>query len=325
MVDIVTNAQQAQQAEAAAHEAEAKAAEEMAQQAQEQAVQDNAATEEAPSSQDTTEWDDLLDDNEDETLPEEAKAEEKAEEPVEEEPPVEEVATEEVSEEQPAEEPKAEETEETPEVEIPEEQPEQETRTPEEIQSEITKAREDARKNLQEQFAFTDEQKERFEEDPSAVLSEMAANLFMDLYDSISQGLRTQMPGMVNGIIAQQNAVRAHQQQFYNAWPQLAKAEYKPTVDRITAAYRQQNPQASNADAIKEIGAQAWVALRLPLDELLAHTQGAPAPQPAPEIQKPAHVPASAGNAPLAAKAPAQPAMNDWEQLATEFINEDNF
>ena len=74
---------------------------------------------------------------------------------------------------------------------------------------------------------------------------------------------------------------------------------------------------------MKEIGAQAWVALRLPLDELMAHTQDAPqALAPAP-VAAPQHVPASAGNAPHAARVPVQQTGNEFTELANEILLDD--
>lgn len=322
MVDVVTQQQATEQHVTEVQAGEAQAAEEMAQAAQEAAVQDTTAEVDIPSSE-AKEWEDLLtDEDSDDAVPEVKPVETPPTEetppeepPAEETPPAEEVP--------PVEAPPAEETP-TPEVVVPpvEETP-AETRTPEEVTAEVKKARETAHEKLVESFKWTEEQTEQFEDDPGKVMSEMAANLFLDLYDSISQGLNSQMPGMVQGIMRHQDAVRANEQKFFGAWPQLADPKYRETVDRISNAYRQQNPTTDEATAVKEIGAQAWVALRLPLDELMAHTQDAPAAQVVPVIPTPGHVPASAGNAPQSAHTPAAAAGNEYEQLATELLNDD--
>lgn len=320
MVDVVTN-QAAEQRHAETVNAEDNAAaEEMAQAAQEAAVQDEPAEVEESSSE-QKQWDDILDEV-DEDMP--ADATPGLEDP---EPVVEEA--EEVQEQETPEEPTP--AEEIPQVEeqaeeviVPPVEEPQDTRTQEEIQSEITKARETAREKLVESFKLTDEQVEQFEEDPAQVLSNMAADLYLDIYDSISQGIRTQMPTMVNGILQQQRAVQAAEQQFYGKWPQLAKAEYRDTVQRISTAYHSQNPNTDSETAVKEIGAQAWVALRLPLDELMAHTQDAPVNHmPTHVAPPPSHTPASAGNAPQSARAPQAAPMNEFEQLASELLIDD--
>lgn len=317
MVDVVTQQAAQEQHSEDVNAAETAAAEEMAQAAQDAAVTDTTAEEEAPSSE-QEQWDDILED-EDES-PEELKAEEKPaeEEETPEETPEEAKATEETP---PAEEASPE--DETPEVVVPVVEEPKDTRTPEEVNSEITKARETARESLVESLKWTEEQTEQFEEDPGAVMTSMAADLFLDLYDSISQGLRSQMPGMVQGMMAQQKAVAAAEQQFFGAWPQLAKAEYRETVDRISNAYRQQNPSMDDATAVKEIGAQAWVALRLPIEELMAHTQDVPTPTPSTPVITPTHVPASAGNTLQSARTPVVATGNEFENLADELLLDD--
>jgi len=325
MVDVVTHqAAEAQNAETV-QAAETAAAEEMATAAQEAAVTETPAEEEAPGSE-QQQWDDIL--VEDEGMPDDAtpgleNLETTTEEVI---APVE--TPEDVT---PAETPTAEEetppeeaaVEATPsEVPVPEVPAPQETRTPEEVQVEITQARKTAKDKLRESFTWTEEQETQFQENPGAVMSEMAADLFLDIYDSVSQGLQAQMPGMVQGILRQQESVQAAEKQFYGAWPQLAKAEYRETVDRIATTYRQQFPTTDNETAITEIGAQAWVALRLPLDELVALTQKTPPSAAAPVIT-PTHVPASAGNTVQAAHAPAKAPMNEFEQLATELLLDD--
>ena len=312
-IEVVTEAQKAKAEEGTVEEVSTPVAE--------------TAVEETLSSEEK-EWDDLLLDEED--TPEELKGEEKVSEEektaVEEEPVEEEVPAEEVPEaaEIPEEEATPPEEEATNEVEVPEPvAPEPDSRTEEEVSAEIQKAREAARDDLVEQFAFTEEQIERFDENPSEVLSEMAADLYLDLFDSISQGLRSQMPGMVNGIIAQQKAQVAYDQQFYGSWPDLAKTEYRSTVDRIAKTYWQENPGMEMDKAIQEIGAQAWVALRLPVEQLLEASKRQEVSAPRAPVTQQAHVPASAGNTTQAARAPAPKPSNEFEQLADEFMIED--
>lgn len=319
MVKVVTNAQAA---EAPAEEIPAEVPE---------APVENTADDEAVSSEETVFSDedvaDLLDEEPpvvDEAEPE-PEPEPEAEEPEPEEPPAEEEPEPVEGEpEQPAEESVAEElAAKEPEVEIPEapEEP-QDTRTPEEVAQEVQKARETAHEKLTEQFKMTEEQEEVFATDPGTVLAKMAADLYLDLYDSMMAGIQQQMPTYVATILQQQNAQTRAEQAFFKAWPQLAKPEYRATIDRISDAYRAQNKSAKPEDAIREIGAQAWVALKLPLDELLALTQpkgnGKAAPEPTAVVE---HVPAGTGAA--RGNAPAPRRLNEYEQFAEEFIDDD--
>jgi hypothetical protein len=308
MVKVVTKAE----AEAAA--------------AVEEAPVEAVAPTEEPVSEDANleNWDDstvdeLLADDEDSMPAPEPEPEPETAEAAEEETPAEEPEPEEPEPEPPAEAAEAEEEVVVPETpEVPEE-PEN-TRTPEEVAEAAKKARESARENLVEQFKMTEEQEEAFAQNPGEFLSNLAADLYLDLYDSMMVGIQTQMPQMVQGIIHTQTTKTKAEQAFFKAWPQLAKPEYKATIDRISDTYSANNRGASQEDAIREIGAQSWVALKLPLDELLALTQtSAPAePEPKVEIQ---HVPAGTGAA--RGNAPKPPQLNDYEQLAEEFIFED--
>ena len=320
MVKVVTEQAAEEEHVSTVQAEEVAAAEEMAQAAQEVAVQDEPAEQEELSSE-QEDWDDLLDENgvEDEVPKVTAEVV-----PVKEEIPPEEVTAEETPPEvvPPAEEVPVAETPSVAEV-PPVEEPPAETRTPEQVTAEITKARETAHEKLVESFKWTEEQAEQFEEDPGTVMSNMAASLYLDLFDSISQGLNANMPGMVQGIMHQQVAVQAAEEQFYGAWPKLSNPEYRETVNRIATAYRQQNPTTDNATAVREIGAQAWVALQLPLDELVALTQTVQPPAVETVIAPPAHVPASAGNAPQSAHAPAANESNDFVNLADELLLDD--
>jgi len=263
------------------------------------------------------EVDELISDGEEEELsePEPEPEPEPEETPAEEEP----APTE------PEPEPPAEEEEPEPELEIPEtpkvsEEP-KDTRTPEEVTAEITKARETAHEKLIEQFKMTEEQEEAFSTDPGTVLAKMAADLYLDLYDSMMGSIQKQMPSYVAALLQAQNVKQSQEQAFFKAWPKLAKSEYRATIDRIADTYKTQNPKASNEDAIREIGAQAWVALRLPLDELLAVTQpklkhGDDTPTSTVE-----HMPAGTGAA--RGNEPAPRRLNEYEQLAEEFISDD--
>lgn len=221
--------------------------------------------------------------------------------------------------------------EEVAEVEIPEVPPEPiDTRTPEEVQKALEEARAKAQVELEQAFRMTEEEEEQFQHNPGDVLSKMAAKLYLDIFNSLMQGVKTQLPSMVTSLMQQDSARKANQRKFYSAWPQLAKAEYLPTIERIANNYRVMNPQAKEADAIREIGAQAWVALRLPLEELaqIASKPTTPVVTPAQEVPTlPANVhrmPASAGNTTQSAKAPVKPALNEFEQLAEELILDDD-
>ena len=230
--------------------------------------------------------------------------------------------------EEPPETPSAEDTtqeEEEEEVVIPPRSEEPEVQqTPEEIKAAQEEARAKAREELKRKFQLTEEQKEAFIADPSTVLSELASDLFLDIYDSLMVGVSGMVPQVVTSVIQQREAQQEVDRRFFSAWPQLAKPEYRATIDRIAENYRRLNPDASDEDAIAEIGAQAWVALRLPIEELAQLTQQSSSIQeeePEPQANV-THIPANPGRVPKATITPPQKG-NEFTELAEEFIQED--
>jgi len=203
------------------------------------------------------------------------------------------------------------------------ETPEDET-TPEsneEFVARTTEARSKAMEELENKFQLSEEQADELISDPNKVLPKMMAGLFLEVYENIMGGLRQQLPNMVTQTMTSANDARQSQNKFYNAWPQLNKAEYHETVTRIAKNYQAMNPGVSQEAALKEVGAQAWVALRLPLDELLAHTQG---DAQVTEVAEVSRAPAGTGGASRQGQAPDQPLVNDFTQLADELLLEDD-
>lgn len=216
------------------------------------------------------------------------------------------------------------------EVEIPREEEEQpqETRTPEEVKAELEQKRTEARNSIAEQFQLTEDQVEALERNPNEVLPQLAADLYLGIFDSVYKAFQSQMPMMVQQTMQMERSKQENEKKFFGAWPQLAKKEYLPVINRIADQYRAMNPQADPEQAVKEIGAQAWVALKLPLDELIRHT-GGDATVAAQQAQqgnvtqmKPSRKPSGTGRA--VSNAPAPKPKGVFEQLAEEF-EEDEF
>lgn len=204
------------------------------------------------------------------------------------------------------------------EVELPPE-PEQEPPSSDDLAAQ----RQQAFEQLVEKFKLTDEQAEAIMLEPNKVLPQFAASLFLDVYDQVVGAIQQGLPQIVSGILAQQQAATQERQAFFSEWPELAKPEYQETIQRIKESYWQMNPKASPEQAIKEIGAQAWVALRLPLDGLLKRAGVAdeaisePSPEAPPEPKKPANTGGPAYSP------PQQKPKNEYELLAEEILAED--
>lgn len=194
---------------------------------------------------------------------------------------------------------------------------EEETKPAEEVTQALEEARVKARDQLKEKFALTEEQEDLLIQSPNKVLPELAANLYLDLFDSIMGGFQQQLPGLIRQVIQTDQVQQKQENAFFEAWPQLNKPDYQETVQRIAQSYRALNPQTSEEEAIKEIGAQAWVALRLPLEELAQVAQGGVVETAAPRQ------PATRRGAAEAVPRKPKP-DNAFTQLANELIEEDD-
>jgi hypothetical protein len=158
--------------------------------------------------------------------------------------------------------------------------------------------------------------------EPGVVLSELAADLHMRVLESSVHGIMAQIPQVVAGYLQSVRQAEQNENTFYGAWPQLAarKAEAGPLVMRFGNAYRQAHPSATPEDFVREVGAMAMVALRIPVEQQVA-------PQ-TPQMQAPPPVPSTgfapanpgAGSVPPAS---APKPLNEWEAMQQEFLRED--
>jgi len=196
--------------------------------------------------------------------------------------------------------------------------------TPEERTAAIAEAREKALVEVEQQFQLTEDEADDLVSDPNSVLPKMMAKVYLDLFTSVMQGMQQQLPNMITNVVKSEEQVVARKTAFYDAWPQLNKAEHLETIRRVGATYAQMNPKATQEDFIKEVGAQAWVALRLPLNELLQHTQAAPVVEPVIPVTTGNRTPAGPGSASVKNTQPTPKQKNEFEILADELLEEDN-
>lgn len=195
--------------------------------------------------------------------------------------------------------------------------------TPEERDTIIAAAREKALVEVEQQFQLTEDEADDLVTDPNKVLPKMMAKVYLDLFTSVMQGMQQQLPNMITNVVKSTEQGNLKRNAFYDAWPQLNKAEHVETVERIGGAYMQMNPKATQEDFIKEVGAQVWVARRLPLDELLQHTNVAPAAETVVAPRKGGRTPAGPGNASVKNTQPTPKQKNEFEILADELLEED--
>ncbi len=238
-------------------------------------------------------------------------------------------------EEKPAPEPPPKEEEEVPSKEGKEEaqasKPEEEAKPPEKTAEELLSARQaeskaqadewkeqrtKARTNIIEAMQFTEKQVEQLQTEPQEVLKEIAADLFLDIHEAVLVSVQRQLPSWIQFNQVQTSAADKSVAAFQTEWPSLdmKKKDVSDTINRVGQTYRQLNPTATAEQFIREVGAQASIALRIPLP---GQVMDAPASQ-APAAPAP-HQPAQPSHVQVPASAPQGP----WEELAEEFIQDD--
>lgn len=164
-----------------------------------------------------------------------------------------------------------------------------------------------ARKDLTEQvYALRPEQADKMITEPEAVLPALAAQVHLNVLESVMSAVRDQLPAW----ITHTQQVTAQKQQideaFYTAWPQLR--EHAEAVDRNRAFYRQANPSISEEQLIKDVGAALYMSLGL-----VSPTADAPSdPAAKPSQVTPIHRPARGRGT-----SKARP-KNEWTEMAAD-------
>lgn len=174
--------------------------------------------------------------------------------------------------------------------------------------------REQEMTRLQGYYALSDEDARLAVVQPEAVLPKLAASLHLNIVDSVVQAVLSRVPEIARASQERERAVAGNETKFYNAWPGLNKPEYKDTVFRAVAAYRQLNPQATMEEVIRAAGLQATIHLRLALPRELLE-QNVPAPVAT------THTPAIG----VSHTQPVRPnaVNNPFEVLSQEFVDFD--
>lgn len=193
------------------------------------------------------------------------------------------------------------------------------TKTQEQVNQEAAARRQEFHANLVE--VYTGSLKDKGAQlliEPEKVLPELAAELHQQVLESAIHGIMSQVPMMVQNVLAMQRTTEQNEAAFFRAWPQLVekRGDAMPLITRFAPIYRQANPTASLEDFIREVGSMTMVALRI--DPNSGASVVAPMVAPMVSAFAPA-VPGSGGIPPAAPK----PAGNAWESLHEEFLHED--
>lgn len=171
-------------------------------------------------------------------------------------------------------------------------------------------------------YKMTEDQVAELNENPAAYIPKAMSRVYLDSISAAFQQFTIYLPRMVDQVLEMKEKNSKNENDFFSAWPELAKHEKgKETVLRLGAAYRQANPGATTEEWINEVGAQAMVTLRLTPTN--GHANGAngngKVDEKTPPVKEKAFKPAS--NTP-AKETPKQKPTNPFEAMAEEFSSQ---
>lgn len=173
---------------------------------------------------------------------------------------------------------------------------------------------------LEQAYTPTQEDIELLQNEPEKALPKALAQVHVRAAEETSQYVLGQVHQMVGAAVKQQLEMVRNEAQFYRAWPQLRNPAYAQTVSTVGYAFRQMNPQATPEQFIQQVGAQASVALGLPIGQTQPAARPTPAPSPQAIQQQfrtaaPSYQPAMPG---VAAPAGATPELQGVEKDLAE-------
>lgn len=169
----------------------------------------------------------------------------------------------------------------------------------------------------QQSYGLSPEEADAIATDPVTVIPKMMARVHVNAVSAVLSHVAQQLPGVILGVMQQRDVNRQNEDKFFSAWPQLNRDKHGQAVASIARVYRQMNPNADSETFIKQVGAQAVVALGLlqPGGGMPSASAAAPAPRQAPFVPAAVSAPAAAG---------APTAANPFEVLGQLMLAEDS-
>lgn len=190
----------------------------------------------------------------------------------------------------------------------------EEKRPPEMTQEQYQEARQKAIEDLTKRYALTEEDEDNLLTEPGRVLPQLAARVYLDVFDHVTHMFQNLAPNLVRGVLQADTTEKQNEEAFYSEWDQLRP--HSDVVNRVAKAYKESNPGASREQFIREVGATACIALRLPLEgkvETTPKKETRPTPPPPP---------AGRGSSPPPPR-PTKGTPNVFEEIAQEWEEED--
>lgn len=133
------------------------------------------------------------------------------------------------------------------------------------IQAALVEHQTKALKALEEYYKIDDKLAERFEQEPTKVLTEMLSRAHLAILNNAYQAVLKQLPQVTEATISQVKTHQDAEDTFYKAWPMFDRknTEQVKVLQTYGQLFRQQNPTASAEEFTKFVGAAAAAHLGL--------------------------------------------------------------
>ena len=171
---------------------------------------------------------------------------------------------------------------------------------PQATPEELAAARKVYETQIAARYAISEEDALLLQTEPEKVLPQMAARIYADVMQDVTQQVMGIMPQVIQGYTQSTARETQAQSEFFGAWPELKGHDQQ--VLQMGAMFRQLNPNAPPQEAIAKIGEMTMAALGLKRQQQV----GQSAPPPAAQQFRPA--------APGHVQTPA-PERTKWEMV----------
>lgn len=135
-----------------------------------------------------------------------------------------------------------------------------------ELEERYGKWRGDTEDVLAEKYSLTEEMAEELEVDASKAIPRLMAKVYVDAVSATVGHIVANMPQLLETALAGRERNTSAETEFFAVWPQLVGSEHSEILSRFGVSYRTLHPGASKAEFIRDVGAQAMVALRIPVE-----------------------------------------------------------
>lgn len=141
--------------------------------------------------------------------------------------------------------------------------------TPEQVQERYTEWRGETEEVLAKGHYNLDEDTiAQLQTEPEVVIPQIASRVYLDAVTMAIGQVQQMMPRLFEQHMSRSSEHQQNEDRFFGEWPQLKdKPEHRATVQRLGKAYRASNPTATAEQFIRDVGVQAMISLKLPIEE----------------------------------------------------------